>query len=89
MALGKVCCHSTATPRLPVVRKKIQVIGNQNECLGCHEEGDEETPGISPSHKIKAVVKSVSREESSSGMLRMVSDHAKIAEGINNDWPCT
>jgi len=62
----------------------------ENECLGCHEEGDEETPGIPPSHKIKAVIKSVSRTDSDNGMLHVVTNHAKVAEGINNErYYCT
>ena len=62
----------------------------ENECLGCHEEGDEETPGVSPSHRIKAVIKDVPRSQSENGMLHVVKSHAKVAEGINNErYNCT
>ncbi len=61
-----------------------------NECLGCHEEGDEETPGVPPSHKIKTVIRSVTRAESTNGMLHVVKGHAKVEGSINNErFYCT
>ncbi len=62
----------------------------ENECLDCHNEGDEETPAIPPSHRIKAVVKSIDRSESRNGMLHVVKEHSKVEEGINNErFYCT
>ena len=79
-----------APPMIPHSIDNIAQSRAENECLDCHEEGDEETPGIPPSHKIKAVIKSISREESKTGMLHMVSGHAKTGEGINNErYYCT
>ena len=79
-----------APPMIPHSIDNISQSIEDNECLSCHEEGDKETPGIPPSHKIKAVIKSVSRAESSSGMLHVVTSHAKTGEGINNErFYCT
>ncbi len=71
----------------PVIPHSIEDLSQgveDNECLGCHEEGDEDTPAISPSHRIKAVVKSIQRSQSQNGMLHVVQSHAKVSEGINN-----
>jgi nitrate reductase (cytochrome), electron transfer subunit len=79
-----------APPMIPHSIENISQSKEDNECLSCHEEGDEETPGIPPSHKIKAVIKMVDRDQSNNGMLHVVASHAKVGEGINNErYYCT
>ena len=74
-----------APPMIPHSIEELVQTKEENDCLGCHEEGDEETPGVSPSHLIKAVVKSVERSQSRDGQLHVVVNHAKVVEGINNE----
>ncbi len=79
-----------APPMIPHSIEEMVQNKEENECLGCHEDGDEDTPGISPSHRIKAVIKSVERSQSVNGQLHVVETHAKVAEGINNErYNCT
>ncbi len=79
-----------APPMVPhaiegMVQNKVE-----NECLECHDEGDADTPGVSPSHRIKVVVKSVERSESRNGMLHVVTGYARVSAGINNErYNCT
>jgi len=74
----------------PLVPHKVEDTATGEDCLDCHEEGDEETPGVSNSHKIKAVIKMVTRENTTSGQLHEVQGFAKVEEGINNErYNCT
>ncbi len=76
----------------PMVPHKVGENDSGEDCLDCHEEEDKETktPGVPASHKIKAVIKSVSREQSKQGLLHEVQGHAKVQKGINNErYFCT
>lgn len=74
-----------APPMVPHDIEGMVQTKEENECLDCHEEGDEDTPGVSPSHRIKAVVKDLRGSQSQNGQLHVVTEHAKVAEGINNE----
>lgn len=76
----------------PMVPHKMGENDSGEDCLDCHEEEDKETntPGVSASHKIKAVIVSLSREQSKDGLLHVVQGYAKVQKGINNErYFCT
>ena len=69
----------------PLIPHKVGENDSGEDCLDCHEDGDKDTPAISASHRIKAMVKSFSREQSKDGLLSSVQGHGKVEKGINNE----
>ena len=66
-----------------------QAIGLRgNDCLDCHEEGDTDTPGLPPSHRIKALFRLVPRAESEAGATTVFEGFAQAERVSGNRYDC-
>lgn len=77
-----------APPMVPHVVELGSVTAGGNDCLDCHEVSDEETPGIPPSHRVKALFQVVSRAQARGGMTTVFERFAKAKVVAGNRYDC-
>ena len=77
-----------AQPMIPHNLTDMEISASANDCLDCHEEGDGETPGLPPSHRIKGRVEIFSRDGARQGQLTQVVEFVKVEVVSGNRYNC-
>ncbi len=77
-----------APPMVPHSVADMELTAGANDCLDCHEEGDEDTPGLPPSHRIKAKAEILSRAAVRSGQVTRISSFVKVRVVAGNRYDC-
>lgn len=78
-----------APPTIPHTVAEMIVARDANDCLDCHEEGDQETPGVPPSHRIKALIRSVPRAKAKEAQVTTVTGFVRVKVVAGNRFDCT
>ena len=77
-----------APPMIPHTTVETELNAGTNDCLDCHQEGDEDTPGLPPSHFIKARFKTEHRSVGKQGQLNYFDGFYKASEVAGNRYDC-
>ena len=77
-----------APPMIPHNLTDMQVGADTNDCLDCHEEGDEETPGLPPTHRMKGRFDILARAEARNGQLTSLKEFVKVEVVSGNRYDC-
>ena len=77
-----------APPMIPHTVEETTLDGKTNDCLDCHQEGDEDTPAIPPSHFIKAEFRSGPRASVAKGQVTRFDKFTKVTEVAGNRYDC-
>ncbi len=77
-----------APPLIPHAVAGLAIALRSNECLDCHEEGDADTPGLPPSHRVKALFRVVPRDEAQHGATTVFDGFAQAERVSGNRYDC-
>ena len=77
-----------APPMIPHTIADQSVNMETNDCMDCHGDADENTPGIPASHRIKAKFASPSRASVDKGQITRFDGFIKVKEVAGNRFGC-
>ncbi|MEE8436269.1 MAG: nitrate reductase cytochrome c-type subunit [bacterium] len=77
-----------APPMIPHSVRDTELNLETNDCLECHGDPDEDTPGLPPSHKIKAKIKVWKRSQAKQGMVTTVTGFTKVEVVNGSRYDC-
>ena len=77
-----------APPMIPHTVSGVELNGKANDCLDCHQQGDEDTPAMPPSHFIKAEFKSGPRGSVAKGQVTRFDRFYRVSEVAGNRYDC-
>jgi nitrate reductase cytochrome c-type subunit len=77
-----------APPMIPHNLADMEFSADANDCLDCHEEGDADTPGLPPSHRMKARFEILDRAAARDGLVTRVSEYVKVDVVSGNRYDC-
>ena len=77
-----------APPMIPHSIADAVISLGTNDCVDCHEEGDEDTPGLPPSHKLKPRIEVLSRAQAHQGQVTRVAGYDRVEAYSANRYDC-
>ncbi len=77
-----------APPMIPHTVADNLVSADANDCLDCHGDADEETPGLPPTHRIKAQITVHERAMAKGGLTTTVSSFGKAEIVAGSRYDC-
>jgi nitrate reductase cytochrome c-type subunit len=77
-----------APPMIPHSVADQRVDLGTNDCLDCHEVADENTPGLPPSHRVKADFQVLPRERARHGLTTVFSGFGKATLVAGSRYDC-
>jgi nitrate reductase cytochrome c-type subunit len=77
-----------APPMIPHNLNDMEVGANTNDCLDCHEEGDKDTPGLPPSHRMKGRFDILSRANARNGQVTSLKEFVRVEVVSGNRYDC-
>ena len=80
--------YHDAPPMIPHSIVDMKVNPGTNDCMDCHEEGDQDTPGIPPSHRIKARMVTQPLAQASGPQLTRFDGFYRVENVAGNRFDC-
>lgn len=77
-----------APPMIPHSVADVELTAGTNDCLDCHETSDDETPGIPPSHRVRALFTELPHNAAKDGSLTAFTGFGRVTKVAGNRYDC-